>query len=383
MLNTLVVLPFSKRINPQESFLGLSVADRIRKAARKAGFQEVLFLEDSGPVPSVPQSFAVLSPAVLLDSSGWNRLAEADPQVGEILVHSPSRGAAAVNAPDRAGVEKSLSSGAFALDTLKQILAARPLEIGEKNWAHLSVKEDFPAAERWLLRSLIKDTEGFMSRHFERKISLAATRLLVRTSITPNQMTIFSTAIGVVGALFFISFEKWYHVIGALLFWLHSVLDGCDGEIARLKFLESRWGGLLDFWGDNLVHSVVFIGIAWGWYRWAYNPFPEYLAFLAVGGTLLSAGLVYWSTMRPKKGSGPLFTSVVAESESNVGGVRKVADFLARRDFIYLVILLALFDEVRWFLILGGYGAPIYAIILIALQMKEKLKRWLHPKEIS
>jgi phosphatidylglycerophosphate synthase len=371
MLSTLVILPFSKRVGSQEKFLGLSVADRIGKAARKAGFQEVLFLEDSGSVPSVPQSFAVLSPAVLLNSSGWSLLAEADPQVGEILVHSPSQGVAAVNAPDRRGAEKALSSGVFALDQLKQGLAARPLEIGEKNWTHLGVKEDFPAAERWLLRSLIKDTEGFMSRHFERKISLAATRLLVRTSITPNQMTLFSTAIGVTGALFFISFEKWYHVTGALLFWLHSVLDGCDGEIARLKFLESRYGGLLDFWGDNVVHAAVFSGIALGWYRWAYNPEPLALAFLAAGGTFVSAGLVYWNTMRPKQDSGPLFVSVVSEGGES-GRVQQIADFLARRDFIYLVILLAAADRSHWFLILGAFGAPIYALVLIVLQLKDK-----------
>jgi len=35
---------------------------------------------------------------------------------------------------------------------------------------------DVPAAERWLLRSLIKPSEGFMSRHVERRISLAVTR---------------------------------------------------------------------------------------------------------------------------------------------------------------------------------------------------------------
>ena len=53
--------------------------------------------------------------------------------------------------------------------------------------------------------------------------------------------------------------------IGALLFLAHSILDGCDGELARLKFQQSRWGGVLDFWGDNVVHTVIFgcMGIGW------------------------------------------------------------------------------------------------------------------------
>ena len=55
------------------------------------------------------------------------------------------------------------------------------------------------AAESWLLQSLIKDTEGFMSRHVERRISLAITRRLVETSVTPNAMTLVSLAIGLLG----------------------------------------------------------------------------------------------------------------------------------------------------------------------------------------
>ena len=147
----------------------------------------------------------------------------------------------------------------------------------------LSKKSEIPAAEKHLLRSLIKDEEGFMSRHVERKISLAITRLLVRTSITPNAMTLVSVAIGLVGAACFLVWSRPWHVAGALLFLSHSILDGCDGEIARLKFLESRWGGLLDFWGDNVVHAAVFTGIGIGWSRAGGGWPPLALAALSQG----------------------------------------------------------------------------------------------------
>ena len=42
-----------------------------------------------------------------------------------------------------------------------------------------------------------------MSRHLERKISLAVTRNLVDTRITPNAMTLISVGIGLIGAFFF------------------------------------------------------------------------------------------------------------------------------------------------------------------------------------
>ena len=103
-----------------------------------------------------------------------------------------------------------------------------------------------------------------MSRHVERRISLAITRRLVGTRITPNQMTLVSLTIGLLGAPFFLSAEPLQQIAGSLLFLTHSILDGCDGELARLKFQESPTGARLDFWGDNLVHVAVFGCMAGG-----------------------------------------------------------------------------------------------------------------------
>jgi 1L-myo-inositol 1-phosphate cytidylyltransferase / CDP-L-myo-inositol myo-inositolphosphotransferase len=94
---------------------------------------------------------------------------------------------------------------------------------------------------------------------------LQIVRRLASTAVTPNQITIASAAIGLFGAPFFLS-EFWlWQTVGALLFLTHSIVDGCDGELARLKFQESRWGGVLDFWGDNVVHIVTFACMAAPW----------------------------------------------------------------------------------------------------------------------
>ena len=103
-----------------------------------------------------------------------------------------------------------------------------------------------------------------MSRHFERKISLAITRRLALTRVTPDMMTVVSVGIGLLGAPFFLSASPVYQLVGALLFLTHSILDGCDGELARLKFMESPHGAILDFWGDNVVHVGVFSCMAVG-----------------------------------------------------------------------------------------------------------------------
>jgi phosphatidylglycerophosphate synthase len=203
-----------------------------------------------------------------------------------------------------------------------------------------------------------------MSRHVERRISLAVSRRLAATRITPNAMTLVSVGIGLVGAAFFLSMRPAMEFAGALLFLLHSILDGCDGELARLKFAESRLGGVLDFWGDNVVHSAVFAAIAIGWHHATGETWPIAAGIAAVGGTLASAVFVYRTTMAHSTREGPAFVHATVGPPS---AVSRVADAFARRDFIYLVVLLSAFGKAHWFLAAAAVGAPLFLGVLVAL----------------
>ena len=74
-------------------------------------------------------------------------------------------------------------------------------------------------------------------------------------------------AIGLLAALSFAHGSWVSGVLGALLLQWSSVIDCCDGEVARLKFLESTSGYYLDITCDNIVHVAVFVGIAWSGYQ--------------------------------------------------------------------------------------------------------------------
>jgi phosphatidylglycerophosphate synthase len=208
-----------------------------------------------------------------------------------------------------------------------------------------------------------------MARHFERRISLQIVRHLASTAVTPNQITVFSVAVGLLGAPFFLSALWPWQTVGAVLFLLHSILDGCDGELARLKFQESRFGGVIDYWGDNVVHIVVFAFMAIGWSLAVAAPWPLLLGAAAALGNLGSAWFVYWRMMREKAGSGPLFTSVSKVPDERLA---RLLDAASRRDFIYLVVILALFGKSNWFLILASVGAPIFFFLLIFLAFRER-----------
>ncbi len=318
-------------VPPETVLLGLPLIRRTALAARRAGFEQVAVLEaplavraalvgTEAELPETPPSDGV--------RMDWNRV--------------------------------------VAVKDLEAIHAgAPPSGVG----VAAGCAADLPRAEKHLLTSLVKDTEGFMSRHFERKISLAVSRRLAATRITPNAMTLVSIGIGIFGASFFLESSAASQTVGALLFLLHSILDGCDGELARLKFQESRSGGALDFWGDNVVHIAVFSAMAAGWSRSAGAAWPLGLGALAVGGTLASALLVYFRTMAAAPLEGPLYTSVAAGRETRLS---RVADALSRRDFIYLVLILSAFGKAAWFLVLTAVGAPIYFLVLTAIALAER-----------
>jgi 1L-myo-inositol 1-phosphate cytidylyltransferase / CDP-L-myo-inositol myo-inositolphosphotransferase len=364
--------------------LGLSLIQRTALAAHRAGYAHVFLLGgDDRNAPGIaavadwtslaaglslaPPASLVVAPAAILAEGDWlERLASAriEPAgwgtIPNRIVMLPAASVPdAVDALDRGSAARRLSEVEARLVSRfgppARILAAiDPMIVG--------TPADVGAAERRLLRSLVKDTDGFMARHVERPISLQISRRLAGTVITPNQMSLISVVVGICGGPFFLSSRPLMQTIGALLFLAHSILDGCDGELARLKFQQSRWGGVLDFWGDNIVHTVIFGCMGIGWSLAAGALWPLWLGAGAVLGTLGSAGFVYWRLMRSKEGGDTLFTSV---SDAPERPLTRLLDSASRRDFIYLVILLALFGRSNWFLVMAGIGAPIYFFLVL------------------
>jgi hypothetical protein len=117
---------------------------------------------------------------------------------------------------------------------------------------------------------------------------------------------------------------------------------------------------------------VIFGCMGVGWSLSAAAIWPLWLGAAAVLGTLGSAGFVFWRLMRSKDGDDTLFTSV---SDAPERPLTRLLDSASRRDFIYLVILLALFGRSNWFLVMAGIGAPIYFfLVLFASRRQPSLK---------
>jgi phosphatidylglycerophosphate synthase len=341
--------------------LGVPLRRRIALAAGRAGFaRSMVAAEGNGSVPA--GSRIVLLPVNVVPQTGWLRELRQMPVAPETLYVDPS-GTAVVETdqPDR--VLKAAGHGLPVGELIAELGWTFPIverAVSPQERFSIRARAEVGSAERWLLRSLIKANEGFMSRHVERRLSLALTRWLVRTPVTPNMITAVSVGIGLLGAPFFLSAEPRWQVIGALLFLTHSILDGCDGEIARLKFLESPRGAVLDFWGDNLVHQAIFACMAIGWSLSSHSGWPLVLGGLAVGGTL---------------GAAVIAARRFIAGEALTGADRtlgRLVEAFSHRDFIYLIAALAAFGQAQWFIALAAAGTPLFLLLLLWVDRKHR-----------
>ncbi|MCH2107773.1 MAG: CDP-alcohol phosphatidyltransferase family protein, partial [Polyangiaceae bacterium] len=113
---------------------------------------------------------------------------------------------------------------------------------------HEQARQAWPA----LLKSLVKPTGGVLDRHFMRPISLRITRVLANTSLTPNQVSIFSTLLAFLASWMLIWPGDQWPLVAGLLFIVMRIIDCIDGELARLKYAGSSFGAWIDTVGDGL-----------------------------------------------------------------------------------------------------------------------------------
>ncbi len=157
-------------------------------------------------------------------------------------------------------------------------------------WIDIDTEEAFRKAEDLLCRSLIKPTDGFISRYLNRPISIRVSRVLLKTGIKPDTISLASFTISVLAALL-LSFGNYLPVLlGGLLVQVSSILDGCDGEVARLKFQQSDYGAWFDAVLDRYADAVVILGLTYGWWISHGGDYLVWVTgYLALTGSLMNS----------------------------------------------------------------------------------------------
>jgi phosphatidylglycerophosphate synthase len=157
-------------------------------------------------------------------------------------------------------------------------------------WEYITDGNRIDEIEKKFLRGSGKSQDGLVSRYLNRPISRAVTRLLLRFPTTPNGWTLLIFPLPIIASLILLHGSYWSFFWGLILFQVFSILDGCDGEIARAKFMESERGRRLDNLCDVLGNVLLVLGLGFGLSRQA--NLSGHSGWLFIGEGLVAAALI-------------------------------------------------------------------------------------------
>jgi phosphatidylglycerophosphate synthase len=260
--------------------------------------------------------------------------------------------------PTQAGTLKELHA------SLNEIHSVVTMPVAEEQWQRVSTPEDRLSAERKLDRWLVKPTDGIYAQ-LNRRISIPISRQLIKLPITANMVTLFTLGVGLVSGIFFALGGYWNTLLGAVLCLWASILDGSDGEVARLKLLESDFGCWLETICDYLFYLILFLGMTIG--LWRSSGSKTYL----VGGGLLLFGAIAtflataWERHRLAAGRPEQLLKIwQGHAESRPSNpflfIGRHLEFIIRRCFFpYALLFFALFHIMNVAFFIAALGANL------------------------
>ena len=159
-------------------------------------------------------------------------------------------------------LERAFAEGDYELSAVMRRLEGRArlaaVPIDGQLWEDVDTETAFRGALRKLRNSLHSRDEGLVSRFLNRPISLRLSSLAIKANLTPNLLSVISFVLAIGAG---VGFGFGWLIPAALFTQISSVVDGSDGEVARARFMTSRWGGMMDSMLDRVADAAIVGGI--------------------------------------------------------------------------------------------------------------------------
>ncbi len=167
---------------------------------------------------------------------------------------------------------------------------ARTVDVTGRPWLDVDTPAALLEAERRLMRDKgHKTRDGPVARHLNRPVSRWLSRYLVRTAVTPNLISLASWLLSCIAAGLMALGGYPALAAGGVLAQLASVVDGCDGEIARLKHSQSEFGAWFDAVLDRYADGFLLFGLMWHEFASTGTHLSLVIGFAAIVGSFLNS----------------------------------------------------------------------------------------------
>lgn len=252
-------------------------------------------------------------------------------------------------------------------------------DLDDRWFVDVASPEDARHAADRLWNDCRKDLDGIVARLINRNISIACSRLLASSPIKPNHISIFTFTLGIVAAVL-AGWGGWLgFALAGLVFQANSVIDGIDGELARVRYEFSVTGEWLDTLSDDFSDVFFWTGLGIGaWRTYPFDLFgfgPEawlWLGAISVVFKLASMGLYYTWLVAAGRGDLLAFTWAFDDDDAKeASAVMKVLGnlkYVAKKDFIVFAAMILGFVNLQPWLLVAAAPGNIAVAVGVALQ---------------
>ena len=208
-----------------------------------------------------------------------------------------------------------------------------------------------------------KHSKGDTRNYWFDGISTYVVRAIFNTSITPIQVNLCVTVVGLIMGIAFLAGSLFGKIFGILLFFLYIILDATDGQLARARKDVSLKGEYLDKMGHYIVYPFVSFSIGYASFQLTNEMITLWAGFgMSIAMTLSSA-------------SKDCFISVYKVPDSQVRKLRKKLKFRLKEVilkivrfeiFIYMVVVAGIIDYfTNTSITISNYHLNIESIVII------------------
>lgn len=408
---TLLYFPYDAAVTvpPSARLAGLPLAERVLRPAQRAGYTHIVVWLPPGTCPHkadarLTRFFRSAGSTVVIarDHAQWEEalspLVPGDAVTaigaGTIVSTALLKDARDLAVPldtvrdvpagpeyRKTGLLRLPAALAMLPETVAEYLAERreaaaPLPSGEdvsEGVARLAIRvtsaAELPAAEATLRRSSYKNTDALIAR-WNRRVSLPISIALIPTPLTANQLSVMLVGLGLYAGWLFGTGHYVAGVVGAFLSLAASVLDGCDGEIARLKYQESALGCWIETFGDYSYYIAIFSGLTIGAVRRTGWDAFYWIGGAALAGLVVTFALLIYLRTRITAGQPERLHAIARErfkAEPTIWSrlIWRIQFVATRAAMPYGIMVLALMGLLPVVVVLAAIGSNVYWISII------------------
>jgi phosphatidylglycerophosphate synthase len=253
-----------------------------------------------------------------------------------------------------------------------------PSRVYEGYFEKITEQQVAKTASFRLLQRLRWRPGGLVAKYLNRPISIRLSYLLLDTKVTPNQTTIFAFLVGAVGIVFVFLGGYQNTIIGTALMQANSVIDGIDGELARIRHQNSEYGAYLDSVCDEILNAALMFSVGYNLTTYVHHN-PLYLILGAfAGGVSFFYASVHWHC-KAKHGLGFYWWFEAYKPRREVQRSTSTWSYLKKltmkESYLFLFLLAAIFGGLEALLwIFAGVG--VLVVVLFTIHIPIKRARW-------